>query len=504
MGNERGQALLLVVTALGLVLIAALGFAVDGAQYYTNRTMAQAAADAAAEAGIMSIYDGTNTSGTAAFSTGSSFTCTTTDARTPCVYARLNGFGGTADDTVTVDFNPTATAPGVSLSGADPTNLIRVTIARNIQTSFMRLLGTNTATIKAAGTAAIVVSSSSIPIIVTHPTLSGAFAMNGGPTITICGGANRSVQVNSSSSTSITVGNNPSVDLSHAGKDDDGNCNTGTGGDFADWGGPSAFPGTLLLGTRPGRYIQPASPLRDPLASISQPSVPGTTGTTVALPQTNLNAIPCGCPALQDCTLYMPGNYSSGITVQSTWALFAPGIYYISSGGFNMQSNSAASMAVTSCPLITTTVPDPNTGNGMMVFNTGNGNGDLFSFSSNAGTKGSIDLVGSDSGSTYKGILFFEDRSAGAHTGVGGNKGHSLQGGASITLHGTIYITNSRATMISTPGQYQNLSIQGNPSGTTTVIGEIIVSSLSLGGNGAIRMRLPPDTVTVREVALVK
>lgn len=59
---------------------------------------------AAAEAGIMSIFNGTNTSGASAFATSVTFNCTTTDARTPCVYARMNGYGSTADDTVTVEF----------------------------------------------------------------------------------------------------------------------------------------------------------------------------------------------------------------------------------------------------------------------------------------------------------------------------------------------------------------------------------------------------------------
>lgn len=140
----------------------------------------------------------------------------------------------------------------MTLSGADPKNLIRVTVARTLQTSFMRLLGTNTATIKAAGTAAIVLQAATIPIVVTHPSLDGSFAMGGGSTITICGGGNKSLQVNSSSSTAISASNNTMVDLSHAGTDDTGTCSTGTGGNFGNWGGPSSYPGGLLLGTRSG------------------------------------------------------------------------------------------------------------------------------------------------------------------------------------------------------------------------------------------------------------
>src|SRR5438045_2863314 len=48
--NRKGQALLLVVTALGIFLVGAMGLVIDGGQMYAHREMAQAAADAAAQA----------------------------------------------------------------------------------------------------------------------------------------------------------------------------------------------------------------------------------------------------------------------------------------------------------------------------------------------------------------------------------------------------------------------------------------------------------------------
>ena len=88
---------------MSIFLLGALGFAIDGSQLYAHRQMAQAAADAAAQGGILSIFRGTNATASTPFGTGSPatpFTCTTTDGKTPCAYARLNGFGGTTDDTV--------------------------------------------------------------------------------------------------------------------------------------------------------------------------------------------------------------------------------------------------------------------------------------------------------------------------------------------------------------------------------------------------------------------
>jgi hypothetical protein len=235
--RQEGQALLILVLAMSIFLFGAVGLAIDGAQLYAHRQMAQTAADAAAQAGIMSIFDGTNATGTNAFGTGtspSSFTCTTTDGRSPCVYARQNGFGGSTSDQVTVSF-PTS-APGVDdLLSNGEVNLIKVTVQRTMTTGLIRFVGPSLATISASGTAAIVDVVSPIPIIVTHPTMQAAFSTNGNPTVQIFGGPQRSIQVNSSNNSSknpaVLVNSNTTIDLSKAGPN-------GTGGDFGVWGGP--------------------------------------------------------------------------------------------------------------------------------------------------------------------------------------------------------------------------------------------------------------------------
>src|SRR5919197_543294 len=121
---EKGQAILLVVVAMGILLVGALGLAIDGSQLYAHSQMAQAAADAAAMAGITSMYQGVNnpaTNPTTGFATGATFTCSTTDTRLPCRYARMNGFGSTTADTVTVSFaKGGGTSPVVNLDPIHP------------------------------------------------------------------------------------------------------------------------------------------------------------------------------------------------------------------------------------------------------------------------------------------------------------------------------------------------------------------------------------------------
>ena len=117
------------------------------------------------------------------------------------------------------------------------------------------------------------------------------------------------------------------------------------------------------------------------------------------------------------------------------------------------------------------------------------------------GANGSVNLVGSPSTSTYKGMLFFVDRSAVSQS-------HTLDGGGGLTLVGTVYMTDSVAQMGSsssaTCGQYQSLTMQGNPGSSTHIMGEIITSTLTLGGTPGITMNLNPAAlVTVRQIALV-
>ena len=130
------------VVGMGIFMFGALGLAIDGGQMYAQWQMAQAAADAAAEAGIMSILKGTNATSTYTFATGTpplaSYVCTTTDGRTPCVYARDNGFGATASDTVTLSYP--ATVSGVTLTSVT-VPAFTVTVQRILQTGMIRFVG---------------------------------------------------------------------------------------------------------------------------------------------------------------------------------------------------------------------------------------------------------------------------------------------------------------------------------------------------------------------------
>ena len=534
--SEKGQAILLVVAAMGIFLVGALGLAIDGAQLYGHRGMAQVAADAAAQAAILSIFNGTNVGSNAfAATTAYTHTCTTTDAITPCAHARKNKFGDTAADTVFIDV-PTAASVGLdpaSLS-SDPVNLIRVSVTRSVNNGIIRLLGASATTpVTAVAVAAIVSVQSPTPLLITHPNLANSLSTNGTTNIIICGGPTRSVQVNSvdpDAYASPKAGG--IINLSNAGPPDTGNCLTGTGADFGVYGGSSTNPGSVSLGTT-GHYVSPSSPVQDPLRNVPAPgetggpAIPPTAPPPVAI----ANAVD-GCNYVGGCIEYSPGLYVGGLDVNGgSPVIFKPGLYYVRGGGFRIKNNDGGGGLANSYNAMSTNIAqaDPDTGMGMVVYDTGNCGASVCALNSNPtggfdiNTGVNVTIQGSTLTTTnaagnvvpaapYYGVLFWEDRNADKHTGnnqptSGG--AHTLgQGNGCFSLIGTIYITNWLSVM-SPPGgslaHYQEVQYNGNPCSTTYNQGDIIVSSLQIVGSTTIRMKLVPyGFLNIRQIALVR
>ena len=419
--GESGQAVILVVLAMSIFMLGALGLVIDGSHLYAQRTMAQAAADAAAQAGMMSIFDGTS-GAWGSHTAGSSFTCGSSDTAAACKYAQgLNGFN-LASDTVTVTPNPAGvTVPNLSTS--DTYNILKVTVTRNVNTTLMRFLTASASTpVTAVGVAAIVKVVSPIPIIITHPTMANALDMNGNTGITITGGPNKSIQINSTgtnpSGSAYSGPSSGSVDLSHAGP-------SGTGADFGTFGGPTSNPGNVSLGST-GHYLDPASPILDPLSTVTAPSPTGLTNRAGSQSCSTLgHCSNCPAPGFSGsapatCQEYLPGIYSSIDTTGVNSSFFDPGIYYIKGGGFTMK-NSTVGMC-TSC------AADPTTVNGMVIYDTCSGASCSAGSDATGGftvnTNASAELLGAGVNSStptaspvgpYYGILFFEDRNANAN-----------------------------------------------------------------------------------------
>ena len=505
--GEAGQALVFVVLALAIFLLGAVGFAVDMANLWFHRQAAQTAADAACTAGAMDLLaDATNgltNQGGFTATAVAGFDCNAHPTYAPCQYAALNGYNSSiavssssTGNNVYLNLQGTASAPpGVPapppalLNGVVP--FLRVDVLDNTQTFFSSMLsGRGNATVRAMAVCGLQQAQSPIPIVVLNPKASGTFSISGTPTVAIVGGASRSIQVNSSNSTAITVKGSWGVNLECGG-------NSFTGSSLGVWGGPSNQ--TYASGTCPGTPIPPtfptkgggfypgqtglwglASPVGDPFAQIpapAQPPPPATPSDLAGNPNctsANIQVGKCtisyhnavhGCPDPTGCTLYTAGYYPTvagkqqGITVQNTTGIFDPGVYYLD-GGLGLQSNSMARPG-------TGSPPAPNNIGGTVFYLTGttqkcSGQTGLVCVGSNSGKSGldpfNVSGVQCPGGSPpdprlglpstltgnvflapctgtygdplgqFRGILFFQDRTSNAGGGWGGGGGYLLAG----------------------------------------------------------------------------
>lgn len=515
--RQRGQAVVMATVALGVFLLGAIGLAIDTAQLYAMRQMAQAAADAAAQAAVLSMFNKTNV-GANEFATATDYkhTCGAADAIAPCSYAARNGFPGGGTNTVSIDVPTPADIgldPGI-LSPYDPVNLLRVSITRKVSTWFMPLLGgAVSADVSARATAALVGVTAPTPILVTHPSLDHALSTNGTTLIQICGGPDKSIQVNSASSVAYASPKAGGlIDLSKAGPADAGDCTTGTGADFGVFGGASENPGSVSLGST-GDYLQPSSIVKDPFAGIPQPLPPDALGSSKTI-----KAGEDGC-VYTECTEYSPGRYPGGLEIKGGLpVIFRPGLYYLQGGsGFQLKNVVAGGGAASNWnAMCVGCAEDSDTGAGMVVFDTGPAGSTAgsnpaggFSIDTNVSVtlKGSTKTEVNAKGETvpkgpYYGMLFWEDRTADAHTGTSAHK--FGKGNGCFTLIGNIYATNTDSIMAN-PAHYQEVEYNGNPCSNTVQQGYIVVSSLQIVGTTVIKMNLnQKGFLTVRRIALVK
>jgi len=304
--SEEGQTFIPIVVMIAVLLLGMLGVAIDYSQLWAHRQMAQGAADAACEAGAADLYlkaidpAAAGVGGLQTFNwIGTAFDCSTSPGTPPCSYASANGYPGPTvpGSTVNVTF-PTTLAPTIPdlpapFTTANP--YIQVTVTDSVPMTFTRLLSPNpTVIINAKAVCGLVPVNMPAPLVILHTTAAGSLSVGGASKITVFGGPQRSVQVNSSAAAAVSVG---SVDLSQGGPSD-------SGSDFGVFGGPQTQPGSILLGST-GHYISPALPLGDPFATVNAPGVPPALGSARPVPFA-VN----GCPDPSGCVEFTPGDYT--------------------------------------------------------------------------------------------------------------------------------------------------------------------------------------------------
>jgi hypothetical protein len=555
---ESGQVAIGLLVILALLMFAGLALAVDLANMWFHRQTTQSAVDAACQAGAMDML--ASSSGvqlnSMGFTPGTASSCASSPSATMCAYAKFNGYDGagpqpssntnSAWSTVSWTFPSSvsgATAPPSSITTAP---YMQVSIVENVKTFFIGLF-TNSQYQKVSSTATCGIAQikEAAPIIVLNPTISGALSYNGGPTVTIVGGPQRSVQVNSTSPLAIVCSGTTSViNTSKAGP-------ASTGGDIAvvssetqaQYGcGTTGFNG----GTT-GNWRSSVLPVPDPYAAVAAPtSVKAVTpitnngGTGYVLVNHGID----GCPnQTSGCAEYGPGYYPNGIPLPSNGPtlIFLPGVYYVNAtlsvkgqntlrvalpcwssytSGYSASACSSVSSAnglkysqtqgvmfyfsntatytaggggagqdiIDNVPSTTLTCDGSSPGSSLGVPAAVSGNVLWAQCTQNATYWDSGgDTTDSQGNPGNRGILFFQDH--------GDTTSPSFAGGAGLAYAGSLYFhSNSYADV---------LGLTGGGGTGTFILGEIVADQITLTGNGAIGMQLnsAPSTYMLKAAA---
>jgi len=546
--GEAGQAAVLLVLILSVFLLASVAFAIDFGNLWFHRQGVQNAADAACEAGAMDMLYATQ--GTSlpnmGFTPGVAADCSSSSSATMCTYAKYNGFapssGGfsSAGETVGVSwsFPASASVSGVSAAGGVSHPFLNVLIEENVKTWFMALLGKNYQAVAASCTCGLLPGAAQAPLIVLNPTKSGALSISGGTHITIAGGPQNSIQINSSSKSAFNCSGSGLLDTSSGGPD-------GTGGNVTITGGPGAAPtcggGSSWSGGSSGVWTGNTAAVPDPYSAV--PAIPMQTGPVAAATPvpgytptidptygnitgtwvaTGVDSCPNTNPTQHyltynskygnvygNCLEFNPGYYPTGINTSqlagygSDVVIFQPGIYYLN-GNLTVGSSTTIRNAWPAA--------EPSTKgvifyfiSGGLEFSGGSGqpsgyinsvpsyylncSGTATPHGMPASLTGNVLTSQCSAGGTYVGSPSADSFSSSGVRGLLFFLAHSnsfagtvVGAGATLSFSGAFYFHNS--------SYLDTLTWDGAGASTTYAAGNIVTDQLSLSGSGTIQMNL--------------
>lgn len=359
--KRSGQAVILITFSLFLIF-SVMGLAVDLGFSYMRRQTLQAAADSAALAAAA--YAASAGSTCSSSVPCGSYTCAnpvvtpvTTALQAGCAYASANGFvngGNGGKQTVAMSGNTTTptSAPGV----ASATYWVKATVSDKLPGLFMYWSGYRTDVVSAEATAAVGSGGGAAAncIYVLNTTASSAMLVNGSENISgDCG-----IFVNSNSSTAAVINGSNTINV--------GQFNIV--GNYQNNGSNTLTPTPTIH----------AAATADPFANLPAP----TYNASNCASYTAFNG--SGTVTLS------PGVYCGGLTINGSYTVnFNPGIYVMLGGGFVLNGSETLN------------------GSGVMFYNTYDATHAAGAVTFNGSS--TLNLSAPTSG-TYKGILFYQDR----------------------------------------------------------------------------------------------
>jgi Flp pilus assembly protein TadG len=340
-----------------LLMVGFAALSVDAGNLYYNKLKLQKIADAAAAGSVLFLPNSTTVSSSAS---------NLIAKNTPANF-------GTVANASDIQLGTWNSATSTFTVSSTNQNAVKVTTHRwgsysnSVSTFFGGILGKQTVDMSASSVATLYGGSC---VMVLNKTSSGAFSGSGsGGFNTNCG-----LQINSTAANAASIGGAAKVITSNT-------CITGgfSGGNWT----PTPLTGATACPQQ-----------SDPLASIAEPSVPGSCTT----PANNVSSLASGC-------------YTGSMNLVGNLTL-SPGLYYFKNA--TVKCNSTFTL----------------TGTGVQIFLDKNSTLDLTG-------SGNINLTAS---SSLNGILFFVSRAA------SGNP-VSLGGNGAMNLNGTLYMPSSQLTL---------------------------------------------------------
>jgi Putative Flp pilus-assembly TadE/G-like len=394
--RRRGQVLLMVTLAL-IPLFGMLGLVTDVGYMQFVKMSAQTAAEAAAQAAIISYHETVGASNAVCGTGGvvcsgdpstcpSNITTPTNAIEHGCMYAQNHGFNS-ANKWVTYQAGVGSvppTAPGVGTASY----WVTFRVIQRVPQMFSAVLGNPSGIVAARSTTAVIGASDCIYALNRSHSVIGLSVGGTASLVSSCG-----VYVNSSNDCAISTNGNGSILSAPEYESVGGTCTQNP------------------LTPTPTTGLAPAS---DPLAALPVPASAPYTCDHIGTFSSN-----------NDTDVY-PGVYCGGIHVGNATFNFHAGTYILVGGGLSTQSNNSH---------ITST-------GGVTFYNTfgATTNSSNYSYSPiQIGATSTVSLIAPTSG-TYAGILFFEDRNSPAANDDYG-------GGSTAVYQGIIYAKNAQVTM---------------------------------------------------------
>lgn len=539
LSSEAGQAAIGLLLAFSLLIIAGLALSIDVGNLWFHRQATQSAADAACQAGAMDLLA---TSGgvklnSMGFTPGTGGDCASSSAATMCAYAKFNGYNGVGPqpatntnsgwNTVSWTFPssvPGTTAPPASMTA---TPYLKVSVVESVKTFFMGLFTpTHYQKVTATSTCGLAQIKAAAPIVVLHPSMAGSLNYTGGAILKIVGGPQRSLQVNSTSSTAVICSPSGYVNTSQGGPSATGADLGVVGAEAQSQNGCAGDSHLGFYGGTTGNWRSSVLPVSDPFSAVPAPAKPANAPAPKwvqyrvdGCPDTRNNVYVSASLPNESCLEFFPGYYPSGMNVASlmnnySTAIFAPGVYYLNgsltagnsvtlrmakpagsqrtdgvmfyflTGSLNISGCSGCSNSSVDNVNATDLTCDgtaPPASLGMPSTVSGNV---LVAPCAQNGTY--WDLAGdnpADSRGTpgSRGILVFSDHSNAAAT-------PTFAGSGALNFSGTLYFHSS------TYGDV--LSLSGGTGAGNFIMGNIIADQIKLTGSGAIGMQLNPTPST--------